>query len=336
MEQDSVKKVAYIVNAVILLLVFGLMSFFSICKVTFMVWFSIPTAAIYLVGFVLIHRNRLAWYVRMVYFWLTLYMLCSTVCLGYGYGFHLYCFSMIPIIFVTEYISFKLGKTRLNAVIISMCIAAAYLTGTGYTAYFGSVYDLDQRTSAFFWVFNALCVFGFLIYYTRYLISNVISSEKKLVEIAHMDQLTQMYNRHYMLTCLEGLPQDATACLAIADIDNFKHINDTYGHNAGDVVLKTVAQKMKQACEGCTVGRWGGEEFLILAPRLPEDTQVMLDNMRKLIAQEPVAFEEQRIPVTLTIGFTPRSRSLSIDEWVQEADKRLYIGKNNGKNQVVS
>ena len=335
MDPMNIKKLSGIVNAVILLLVFGLLAFFCICKVTFMIWFSIPTAFIYIIGFYLIHRNMLDLYVRMVYFWLTLYMLCSTICLGYGYGFHLYCFSMIPIIFATEYISYKLGKRRLNATVISMIIAAVYLVSTGFTAYFGPVYERDQKASAFFWIFNALCVFGFLIYYTRYLINSVITSENKLVEIAHLDQLTKLFNRHYMLSRLEALPADASGCIAIADIDNFKTINDTYGHNAGDQVLKAAALRMKNECAGCTIGRWGGEEFLILSPLPLKKSFAMLDRMRQSIADDPVTYEQQHIQVTLTIGVAPRNPALSIDEWVHEADQRLYSGKKNGKNKVV-
>ena len=336
MDLKNIKRVAWIVNAIILLLVFGLMWFFHICEVTFMVWFSIPTALIYIVGFVLIKKNMLDFYVRMVYMWLTFYMACSTVCLGYDYGFHLYCFSMIPIIFATDYMAYRLKHKRVKAKAISFAIEAVYLICTGYPALFGPIYQRDQQISAFFWIFNAITVFGFLIYYISYLMHSVIQTEEKLVKAAHIDQLTRLYNRHYMLTCLEELPPDSTeGFLAIADIDNFKKINDTYGHNAGDAVLKTVAQIMQSECEGCTVARCGGEEFLVLSKGDFVDGKEMLDSMRTRIAEKPVVFDDVSIPVTLTIGLTVKHPGQSIDTWIHEADSKLYIGKNSGKNCVV-
>lgn len=335
MGQDRIRQISTGVNTVILLLVFGLLYFFYRCEVTFMVYFSIPTVAVYLIGFVLIAKNQLAKYVYMVYFWLTLYMSCSTVCLGYGYGFHLYCFSMIPVIFSTEYIAYKLKHARMNSVYISIGIAVLYLICTGYTALNGPLYRPPERDAVFFWIFNALCVFGFLIYYTYFLIRSVIQSEEKLIEIAHMDQLTKLYNRHYMLSELESSPDGSRGFLAIADIDDFKKINDTYGHNAGDAVLKTVAQTMKTECSECVVGRWGGEEFLIFSDGDFAEGRAMLEAMRQKIASNAVEFDGQKIAVTVTVGMSPRQTGRSIDAWVHEADGKLYIGKKSGKNKIV-
>ena len=96
MELKSIKKLSLTVNTVILIMVFGLMFFFHLCNVTFLVYFSIPTSMIYVIGYCLIHKNKLNIYVWLVFFWLTFYMGVTTICLGYDYGFHLYCFSMIP------------------------------------------------------------------------------------------------------------------------------------------------------------------------------------------------------------------------------------------------
>ena len=330
----NVKKTALLVNTVILGLVFGLMGFFFVCGVGFMTWFSIPTAVVYLIGYVLILRDKLDIYVWMIYCWLTLYMCCSTVCLGYGYGFHLYCFSMIPVIFVTEYIAYKLNRRRMMAKRFSLAIAAAYLISTGYTAYHGPVYHLEQKVSMYFWIFNAMVVFGFLIYYSSYLIRSVITSEEKLMELAHNDRLTGLYNRHYMLECLEEQGETA-GFLAIVDIDDFKKINDGYGHNAGDAVLRTVAARMKKSCPDCLIARWGGEEFLLLSQKSFAEGKEMLENMRVSIAGEPVVFEEQSIPVTLTAGVSANTPGQSADAWIQDADNKLYTGKKSGKNRVV-
>ena len=101
MTTDKIKRVTYIINTVILLMVIFLLTFFIIFKATFMIYFSIPTMLVYIAGYFLVFKDRLDIYVVMVYFWLTLYMSVSTICMGNDYGFELYSMSMIPIIFVT-------------------------------------------------------------------------------------------------------------------------------------------------------------------------------------------------------------------------------------------
>ena len=336
MQLNNIRKIANTINSVILIMVFGLMGFFKMCDVDFLVYFSIPTAMVYIIGYILINKGMLTAYVRMVYFWLTFYMCVTTVCLGYTYGFHLYCFSMIPIAFVTEYMAYKLGTKGTKAMYMSIAISIMYIFCTGYVGIYGPVFYRDQKYAAFFWMFNAAIVFFFLIFYSSYLINMIITSEEKLKEIAHKDRLTKLYNRHYMIDHLESLPDGPDAgYLAMADIDNFKKINDVYGHNAGDLILKTVAEKLNGFCSGSVTSRWGGEEFLIYLPADGHDVLAVLDKVREEISKNVVHFEDKDISVTVTIGLYRRRDGQTIDEWVQQVDKNLYIGKNNGKNKVV-
>jgi len=337
MELKSIKKLSLTVNTVILIMVFGLMFFFHLCNVTFLVYFSIPTSMIYVIGYCLIHKNKLNIYVWLVFFWLTFYMGVTTICLGYDYGFHLYCFSMIPTMFVAEYMSYKLKKRSLWAFNVSILIAFFYLICTGYVASFGPVYEVNSKTaSTFFWIFNAMTVFGFLIFYSKYLIYSIIKSEEKLSEIAHSDRLTQLYNRHYMLQQLEAVCEmDKDCFLAMADIDFFKKINDTYGHNAGDEVLKNVSSIIKSECSECIIARWGGEEFLIFSASELSNGKEMLENLRKKIEETIIEFDNHSIHTTVTIGMAIKKSGQTVELWIQEADNKLYTGKNNGRNRVI-
>ncbi|HCJ40797.1 GGDEF domain-containing protein [uncultured Ruminococcus sp.] len=337
MELEKVKKISFVANAVILTIVFGLMAFFYISDVMFLTYFSIPTIFVYLIGFVLISKEKLLWYVRMVFIWLTLYMCVTTVCLGYDYGFHMYCFSVIPISFISEYIGYKINSRKLKAFKFSICMALLSLISTGYVAYFGPVYEREHKYAAIFWLINSSSVMGFLIFYANFLIKTIISSEEKLNEIALVDRLTGLYNRHYMINCLDKMDDNyRSAYLAMADIDDFKKINDTYGHNAGDLVLEKVSQKMKAECKGCTVSRWGGEEFLILIPPAVDKPVELIEKLRQSIASENVRYEDKEISVTITAGISPRTNEPSIDRWIQTVDSKLYDGKHSGKNKVVS
>lgn len=349
MDTKKAQKITYIVNTVILILVFGLMGFFYMCHATFLVYFSIPTAFVYIIGFYLIYSEKLDFYVRIVYLWLTLYMCTTTLCLGYNFGFHLYCMSMIPVIFVTEYITFKLGRPKFGATRVSIAIAIAYILCTGYVGVFRPIYSVDQKFTMVFWITNALTVFCFLIFYSSWMIKMVIQSENKLLEMAHIDKLTGLYNRHYMLEQLElSDNSNNNKFVAIADIDSFKKINDTYGHNAGDYILSHIAEIMKDACKDCIVSRWGGEEFLLLFPGENIDSALknntdsskdngvrQMENLRKTVEKSEFVFEGTKIDVTITIGLADYAPELTIDKWVQQADEGLYYGKTHGKNQVV-
>lgn len=333
----SIQKLTYTINSIILMLVFGLAGFFVLCKATFLIWFSIPTALIYVIGFFLIYRERLDIYVRLVYFWLTLYMSVTTICVGYKFGFHLYCLSMIPIMFYTEYMAEKLNRTKINSILVSGIIVVCYLISTGYAAYIGPIYETDDRIAGVFWLFNSAIVLFFLVVYSGIMLKMVGNYEKKLKDIAHTDRLTGLYNRHFMMTKLEDTIRDGGEMfIAMIDIDNFKKINDTYGHNAGDYVLETLSDLMRANLKGSDISRWGGEEFLILSDGNAKDIGLgKLEALRKTVEDHDFVFEDQKMIITITSGIAGFHQELSVDQWVKKADDRLYFGKNNGKNRVV-
>lgn len=333
MTAKRAQKFSYIVNTVILFMVFGLAFFFYLSKALFLVYFSIPAACVYLVGYYLIFREKLNIYVWMVYLWLTFYMGVTTVCLGFDFGFHLYCMSMVPIMFVTEYLAYKLENKSLKALPISICVCAFYLFCSAYVSYIGPVYEPDKHWAGAFWLMNSLTVFGFLIFYANWMIRMIVQSEDKLKQMAHIDKLTGLYNRHYMMELLEQM-QSEHCVLAIADIDHFKRINDTYGHNAGDYVLQTMAELLKDNCPDAKVCRWGGEEFLILISD-KEDGKERFEVLRKKIEDGIFEFEGQKIRITMTFGVAGREKDESIDKWIGRADEKLYDGKQNGRNRVV-
>ena len=333
MIQTRTVKLTNIVNTLILFMVFGLMAFFKAIDVAFLVYFSIPTAFIYIIGFYLINRGKLSIYVWMVYLWLTIYMGVTTVCLGYSFGFHLYCMSMIPIMFVSEYMAYKIDKKSLKAVYVSLGVAVVYLVSTGYVSYFGPVYERDEKVASIFWLMNSIVVFAFLIFYTNWLIKLIIQSEEKLREIAHIDKLTGLYNRHYMMEILNS-EKGNERFLAIADIDLFKNINDNYGHNCGDHVLKTIARILKEGLDSADICRWGGEEFLFLAKGDTDTGRKVLENLRKRVENEDLSFEGKEIRATITIGGAVREENESVDKWIQRADEKLYVGKGKGRNKV--
>ena len=342
MDIAGIKRLTYMVNTAILIMVFGLMGFFMVAKAGFLVYFSIPTALVYILGYILISREKLFGYVVMVYVWLTIYMSICTVCLGYDYGFHLYGMSMIPIIFYTEYMAYKLNKNTIRGIRLSIFIVGCYLVSTLSPSIFGPIYAPNKAIARAFWVVNSIIVFSFLIFYTRVLIKATINSEETLKDMALKDNLTKLYNRHYMMTKLEEVEDGLqNIYVSMVDIDKFKNINDVYGHNAGDMVLKKIAGIMENVCDKSIISRWGGEEFLILTgadesvERLTDKKMLeYMEKLRKAVEATDFKYEDQHIKVTVTIGVAVKQRGEKIEKWVDDADDKLYIGKNSGRNRV--
>lgn len=337
MDLTNAKKLSYAVNTLLLGFVLGMLAFFAYFHVDALTWFSIPTIGVYLINYGLIHKGRLSYFVRLVCFWIDIYMMITTLCLGYSYGFHLYSMSLIPIAFCTEYMSYKLKSKGIHPLNISIVIAVTYLFSTGYSIVHGPFYRVGGIAPNLFLFVNAVAVFGFLIFYTRLLLKMVIGSEEKLVQMAHRDRLTGLYNRHYMLDRLTALTKDADTGIwaAMVDIDDFKKINDNYGHNCGDYVLIRMSEILNEICKECSVSRWGGEEFLIISDKVSQDVG-LLEKLRQEVERNLFVYEGTQVKVTITVGAAKYRAGQSIDEWIHIADSRLYYGKKSGKNKVVA
>ncbi len=160
-----------------------------------------------------------------------------------------------------------------------------------------------------------------------------------------IDSLTRVWNREGLEVNFQehttiAKTQKHHIALTMIDIDNFKHINDTYGHNAGDQVLREITKRILLALgDNDVLGRWGGEEFLgIIAIKCddPQSCIAVFEKARLSIATEPVIFENTPIPVTASFGIT-FSKTLDDDltTVVAKADHALYQAKNSGKNKCI-
>ena len=173
-------------------------------------------------------------------------------------------------------------------------------------------------------------------------------SNTDLVELSTRDALTGLYNRRHFDDYMRGLKQDSSFyyesnfTLAIMDLDHFKVINDTYGHDVGDEVLIEVSKRfLKHLASSDLVVRWGGEEFVCLIEQ--QDDISSLNQLEKVwlaIKDEPVSTTAGDIEITLSIGLVTHigitqlvSRSSQL---IKRADERLYKAKQSGRNQIIA
>jgi len=160
-----------------------------------------------------------------------------------------------------------------------------------------------------------------------------------------VDPLTRLWNRSGGEEFLARQHQHAVErgeqfCIAMLDIDYFKKINDTYGHDAGDEVLRIVAKRLLKAIgDSDFVCRNGGEEFLmILGGSNPQAAEELAERVRLEVADEPVAVDGQSIPVTISIGlaFFDPAGQVDYKTVIKQADRCLYEAKGGGRNRVVA
>ena len=167
--------------------------------------------------------------------------------------------------------------------------------------------------------------------------------QRSLRNLVEQDTLTELNNRRFADKHLKQTQMNANTygnhfVVAIGDIDLFKSVNDTYGHDCGDVVLKRVAAVLKNHMIGKGfVARWGGEEFLFLYDNLElgaarAETEKLLQEIRSMA----VDYEGQTVRITLTFGLAEGGVNTSIRTLLQTADAKLYEGKESGRNRIIS
>jgi two-component system, cell cycle response regulator len=164
------------------------------------------------------------------------------------------------------------------------------------------------------------------------------------IELAITDALTGLHNRRYMETHIAGLVEQALSrgqllAVLVLDIDHFKLVNDTHGHDAGDEVLREFALRVRKAIRGIDLAcRYAGEEFVVVMPEtdLAAATAVA-ERLRRRIASEPFPIQQgaQGIDVTISIGIAALGGNDDAASVIKRADQALYRAKRNGRNRVV-
>lgn len=160
---------------------------------------------------------------------------------------------------------------------------------------------------------------------------------KNLQALIEMDPLTSLYNRRSCNQKLGALMEHGDAfTVVMCDIDFFKKINDNYGHDAGDYVLREISGILRDSVEDCGfASRWGGEEFLLVYTKPLVETMEKVENVQKTIWDFSFSYDKSEIKLTMTFGVKEREGEMPYEELIKEADNKLYIGKNNGRNQIV-
>lgn len=166
---------------------------------------------------------------------------------------------------------------------------------------------------------------------------------RRLLHYAHFDPMTDLYNRRAFFESSETMVSDAkennrSLCLAMVDVDDFKVINDTYGHGVGDELLIAIAGRLRGALsDKDLIGRYGGEEFvLLLADARPKQGVKVCERLRHAIADAPIQTVVGPLKATVSIGVAPlMDKNSELEATINQADQALLQAKSSGKNRVV-
>ncbi len=176
--------------------------------------------------------------------------------------------------------------------------------------------------------------------------SNADSARRQLNEmrrVAFTDDLTGIGNRKHLegrlsAAIAEFERSEARSALLFVDVDRFKAINDTHGHEVGDQILQMVARTVRHALRATdTTGRWGGDEFLAILNDVPDGGTLLriADKLRMLVENSSLRVTGGSLAVTVSIGGTPIAEGDTAETWVRRADMLMYQSKNNGRNKAT-
>lgn len=257
--------------------------------------------------------------------------IAATVAIGWNSGFH---YLMIPLVPVCMLSTTRTRPVRLAIVVIASLL---YMGLMYWSDHYQPYYQIDSEILSVLHYGCATTLFlTFMTVAARY--HDIIAeAQEALAREAATDPLTGALNRRRLTQLASELPKSQPSALLLCDLDHFKQVNDTYGHDAGDTVLQTFHQLLQDgARSGDYVARWGGEEFLVLLPNTQMDVaRQVAQRLRQQLERTPIILcDGSTLHVTVTIGLARMELGDSLQSAVRRADEALYKGKESGRNQV--
>lgn len=279
----------------------------------------------------------------MVAFNIALFVWIITMLKLFGWNIGVQHFLMV--LLVLDFFSRYKHFIEKSIVFVGLCatrIVFFYLFSTNTP-----IIMLSNRQNNGLQIINTITIFWCLafisvIYGTgnQQLEAKLVEYNNELEKLANTDKLTGLYNRRKAMEYLQKLQETYTVngfSLCICDIDHFKHVNDTYGHDFGDVVLVGISEVFQSEMKGgLMAARWGGEEFLLLFPEMNGDYALAkLSMIQNRIRALEFPYQDEKVKVTMTFGLTEFDYQAGLTDTLKSADEKLYQGKEGGRDRIV-
>ena len=334
------EKLARNVNFAILGIHIGLFIAFCLVQAPIMIVMNVISIITYIFLFKVINKNMVL-YLLILYAEILIHMTLASICMGWKCGFQLYFFAFLPIIYYCDYISKKRKLMKIYTMPLSILVIIVFLFIRMYAYDAYAIYDHISETTEFvIFTINIIMTFAFLIMFMSMFERMSLQTESSLQHLAEYDLLTNLSNRHRMTAIFDKLVKNNIGfSVAILDIDDFKKVNDTYGHNAGDRTLKAFADVLKDVeKDDIYACRWGGEEFLIVleGENTYETAKALLELVRVNVSNLRIPTDEGELKITVSSGIAIYHQGERPSNTINRADSYLYIAKSSGKNQVIA
>lgn len=327
----TVEKTCLIANiAYIILRVFYLV-LFIVSKLYVLMWIDIASIVFYFGCFYLVKKQKYYLYALLCGNEYFAFVIAVTFLIGFNTGFHFYLIGLTVVSFFTSY--FSKNKNMKGSIFWSGLSLAIYLMLYLVSSYRIPNYQIDKWLEMTLFTTHAILVFVFIVFYLVIFVKYTLTLENRIINESRTDELTQISNRYGLYDYFAQEENKFDKVLALFDIDNFKLINDDYGHVTGDFILKRVAEIASSILGESYVFRYGGEEFVTVIDK--EDAPNKLEELRKAIEDENFVFQGTKHKITITIGVANYKKDIALEKWVDLADEKMYTGKRSGKNQVV-
>ena len=267
--------------------------------------------------------------------------------IGWKSGSANFLISIVPIIIYFGCYLFKAWKRWIIVAVLALDFLMYALLYIGLKD-MAPIFEINDVANTSMMIFASFVMFFSVVFYISIFIYadehtriTLEQENKQLSAEAQEDALTRTLNRRGFTPVITELMKGDVSnhfCIAFFDIDNFKRINDTYGHDCGDEVLRHVSAVARKEMNGCEICRWGGEEFIILMRDYDMAVaKQKMEYLRKCVETTPTVFFNNHIPATITIGLEEYAEKYNDpDELIKVADERMYYGKQHGKNIVIS
>lgn len=315
----------------------------------FMSIFNVFSVAFYIALFIVFLNRKYLGVMIFLFIEVCVHSFFAVVAVGLNSGFEWFIICVVFSIFFVKDI------TQASRKVIYVLYAFAFLTmiSMRLIPHYLDISVLrvypSESQSLFVFIFNVAVAFFLLMCFLIIYLDDVEKDKiilkrqnARLLELARVDSLTGLLNRRAMKQRLENAfyaksNYNVDFVIAILDIDNFKQINDQYGHSCGDQVIKRLASIIQRKVrETDYVSRWGGDELLILLNKSSMEGAV--STMKRIfyqITNTKMKYDQYSLKVTVTIGMCSSEGYYLLQDIIVEADKRLYSGKRNGKNRIV-
>lgn len=297
---------------------------------------NVVSSVLYIVFLTLIKKNENL-RISFAYFEIIIFSALSELTSGGHFGYLNFVIGMVAVIFFLLPSTNK--KKYVYQFIGAICaIAIGQISVFNFSLY-PEMMNVVMEYKSFVGVLNLVITLFTLFYLSNLYLIELRTTREKLDYTSNHDMLTGLYNRRFFEGIMKRSKEEKESSFSVAmlDVDDFKKINDTYGHAIGDKVLATVSKCIESCLPPDAVAvRWGGEEFVLYLPKVDNAYALdILGTFRSKLSEQVVYYKDTRVSITVTIGLCTGDSIGDYEDYLRQADEKLYWGKKHGKNQIV-